>query len=60
MLNTTQFHDSDNRIFVPQGFVANTHFGKEKMNYLPVDYKQMQRYGANFQVIRVEIGRLGG
>ncbi len=60
MLNTTQFQDSDNRVFVPQGFVANTHFGKEKMNYLPVDYKQMQRYGANFQVIRVEIGKLGG
>ena len=60
MINITQFKDSDNRVFVPQGFVANTHFGKEKMNYLPVDYKQMQRYGANFQVIRVEIGRLGG
>jgi len=60
MLTVTQFQDSDNRVFIPQGFVANTHVGGEKINYLPIDYKQMQRYGANFQVIRVGLGKLGG
>ena len=60
MINITQFKDSDNRVFIPQGFVANTHVGGEKINYLPIDYKQMQRYGANFQVIRIGLGKLGG
>jgi len=60
MLNITQFHDSNNRVFIPQGFVANTHVSGKKLDYTPSDYQQMQRYGANFQVIRVGLGKLGG
>ena len=60
MLNTTQFHDSNNRVFIPQGFVANTHVSGKRLDYTPADYQQMQRYGANFQVIRVGLGKLGG
>jgi len=60
MLNITQFRDSDNRVYIPQGFVANTHVTGKKLYYTPADYKQMQRYGANFQVIRVGLGKLGG
>jgi len=60
MLSITQFHDSDNRVYIPQGFVANTHVAGKKLYYTPADYKQMQRYGANFQIIRVGLGKLGG
>jgi len=60
MLEITQFHDSNNRVFIPQGFVANTHVAGKKLLYTPTDYKQMQRYGANFQVIRIGLGKLGG
>lgn len=56
----TQFKDADGRIFLPQGFVANTHVRGERLDYLPSDYQQMARYGANMQVVRIGLGRLGG
>ena len=60
ILEMTQFRDRHNRTFIPQGYVVNTHVRGEKVEYSLADYQRMTRYGANFQVIRISLRRLGG
>jgi hypothetical protein len=52
--------DEQGRELVPGGFVAITEDRKGVIKYTPDDYRRMVRMGANFQVIRVSLGRLGG
>lgn len=52
--------DEQGRELVPGGFVAITEDGKGVIRYTPDDYRRMVRMGANFQVIRLSLGRLGG
>jgi len=53
-------HDEQSREIVPGGYVAITEDGKGTIQYTPDDYRRMVRMGANFQVIRTTLGRLGG
>ncbi len=53
-------HDAQGREIVPGGYVAITEDGKGTIHYTPDDYRRMVRMGANFQVIRTTLGRLGG
>jgi len=52
--------DEQGRELVPGGFVAITEDRKGIIRYTPDDYRRMVRMGANFQVIRLSLGRLGG
>ena len=52
--------DEHGRELVPAGFVAITEDRKGVIRYQPDDYHRMVRMGANFQVIRLSLGRLGG
>jgi hypothetical protein len=52
--------DEQGRELVPGGFVAITEDSKGVIRYTPDDYRRMVRMGANFQVIRLSLGRLGG
>jgi endoglycosylceramidase len=52
--------DEIGRELVPGGFVAITEDRKGVIRYTPEDYRRMVRMGANFQVIRLSLGRLGG
>ena len=52
--------DEQGREVVPGGYVTLTEDGKGDINYTPDDYRRMVRMGANFQVIRTTLGRLGG
>jgi hypothetical protein len=52
--------DKQGREIVPGGYVAITEDGKGTIHYTPDDYRRMVRMGANFQVIRTTLGRLGG
>lgn len=52
--------DEFGRELVPGGFVAITEDRKGVIRYNPDDYRRMGRMGANFQVIRLSLGRLGG
>jgi hypothetical protein len=52
--------DEQGRELVPSGFVAITEDSKGVIRYTPDDYRRMVRMGANFQVIRLSLGRLGG
>ncbi len=52
--------DERGRELVPGGFVAITEDRKGVIRYTPDDYRRMVRMGANFQVIRLSLGRLGG
>jgi len=52
--------DEQGREIVPGGYVAITEDGKGTIRYTPDDYRRMVRMGANFQVIRTTLGRLGG
>lgn len=52
--------DEKGRELVPGGFVAITEDRKGVIRYTPDDYRRMVRMGANFQVIRLSLGRLGG
>jgi hypothetical protein len=52
--------DEQGRELVPGGFVAITEDRKGVIRYTPDDYRRMVRMGANFQVIRLSLGRLGG
>jgi hypothetical protein len=52
--------DELGRELVPGGFVAITEDSKGAIRYTPDDYRRMVRMGANFQVIRLSLGRLGG
>jgi hypothetical protein len=53
-------HDAQGREIIPGGYVAITEDGKGAIHYTPDDYRRMVRMGANFQVIRTALGRLGG
>lgn len=59
-LEVSVFKDEFGRSYIPQGFVANTKSMNKPIYYDLEDYKRMARYGANYQVIRVGLGRLGG
>lgn len=52
--------DEKGRELVPGGYVAITEDGKGVIRYTADDYRRMARMGANFQVIRLSLGRLGG
>lgn len=52
--------DELGRELVPGGFVAITEDRKGVIRYTVDDYRRMVRMGANFQVIRISLGRLGG
>jgi endoglycosylceramidase len=52
--------DGQGRHVVPRGFVVNTEDSRGDIFYTPEDYYRMVRMGANFQVIRLKLGRLGG
>jgi hypothetical protein len=52
--------DEQGRELVPGGYVAITEDGKGVIRYTEDDYRRMARMGANFQVIRLSLGRLGG
>ena len=47
--------DEQGRQLVPGGYVV-----METVPYTPSDYQRMVRMGANFQVVRVPLGRIGG
>ncbi len=51
--------DEQGRHMVPRGFVANTNDHAGPVDFEPEDYLRMARLGANVQVIRLEMGRLG-
>lgn len=52
--------DEQGREIVPSGYVTITEDPKGTVRYDADDYRRMVRMGANFQVIRVTLGRLGG
>ena len=52
--------DEQGRELVPGGYVTITEDRKGVIRYTPDDYRRMVRMGANFQVIRLSLGRLGG
>lgn len=52
--------DEHGRELVPGGFVVITEDRKGVIRYSTEDYRRMVRMGANFQVIRLSLGRLGG
>lgn len=52
--------DEQGREIVPGGYVTITEDRKGTIQYVPDDYRRMVRMGANFQVIRTALGRLGG
>ena len=52
--------DEQGRELVPGGYVAITEDRKGVIRYTADDYRRMVRMGANFQVIRLSLGRLGG
>jgi len=58
---TVWFRDDDGRHFIPRGFVVVTEqSGVPTTDYSLDDYRRMLRLGANFQVIRLTLGPLGG
>ena len=52
--------DETGRELIPGGYVVITEDSKGTVRYVPDDYRRMVRMGANFQVIRTTLGRLGG
>jgi hypothetical protein len=52
--------DEQGREMVMGGYVALTEDNLGSIRYQPEDYRRMVRMGANFQVIRTTLGRLGG
>jgi hypothetical protein len=52
--------DEHGRELIPGGYVAITEDRKGVIRYTADDYRRMVRMGANFQVIRLSLGRLGG
>ena len=52
--------DEQGRHVIPRGFVINTEDSKGDIFYTPDDYHRMAKMGANFQVVRLKLGRLGG
>ena len=52
--------DEQGRHVIPRGFVINTDDSKGPIYYTTGDYHRMVKMGANFQVIRLRLGALGG
>jgi len=50
--------DEQGRHVIPRGFVMNTNMGDREVFFNEEDYVRLVRLGANFQVIRLELGRL--
>lgn len=50
--------DDDGRHIIPRGFVINTNDGSYDLSFNSDDYLRMVRLGANYQVIRLELGKL--
>ncbi len=54
------FRDEQGRHFIPNGFVAITGDNMGEIRFTPEEYHKMALAGANFQVIRLFLGKLGG
>ncbi len=54
------FQDEAGRHLIPRGFVVVTEQNGVPTEYTLDDYRRMVRLGANFQVIRLTLGPLGG
>ncbi|MCL5270464.1 MAG: cellulase family glycosylhydrolase [bacterium] len=52
--------DEQGRQMIPGGFVTITEDKQGAIIYTPADYRRMARMGANFQVVRLALGKLGG
>ena len=52
--------DEQGRHVIPRGFVVNTEDKQGNIYYSSNDYYRMVKMGANFQVIRLRLGALGG
>ena len=52
--------DEQGRHVIPRGFVINTEDSEGNIYYTSNDYHRMVTMGANFQVIRLRLGALGG
>ncbi len=50
--------DENGRHVIPRGFVVNTNDGAGELYYTSDDYLRMVRMGANYQVVRLELGKL--
>ncbi|MFY0606438.1 MAG: cellulase family glycosylhydrolase [Cyclobacteriaceae bacterium] len=50
--------DEHGRHVIPRGFVNNTNDAVGELYYTPEDYLRMVRMGANYQVVRLELGKL--
>ncbi len=59
-LATRVLLDEQGREIIPGGYVVITEDSKGTISYTPDDYRRMVRMGANVQVIRTTLGRLGG
>ncbi|RAV27809.1 hypothetical protein DN748_16905 [Sinomicrobium soli] len=53
------FEPGEGRQFIPRGFVMNTEDLLGTIRYTKKDYQRAARMGANFQVIRLDMARLG-
>lgn len=56
---TYQYQHPDGRQFVPRGFVLNTEDLHSSVHYIKEDFLRIARMGANYQVIRLDMARLG-
>ncbi|GGZ25327.1 hypothetical protein GCM10007049_17290 [Echinicola pacifica] len=54
----SEFRDEEGRQVIPRGFVVNTNDALGELFYTSSDYLRMVRMGANYQVIRLELGKL--
>ncbi len=54
------FQDESGSFFIPRGFVILTEGPNGPITYTQEDYYRMVKYGANYQVIRLALGKLGG
>ncbi|YCM45553.1 cellulase family glycosylhydrolase [Verrucomicrobiaceae bacterium 227] len=59
-LRARSIHDEHNREMAIAGYVVITEDRLGPVNYTSGDYQRMVRMGANVQVIRTALGRLGG
>ena len=50
--------DENGRHVIARGFVVNTNDGKHDLTFAADDYVRMVRLGTNFQVVRLELGKL--
>lgn len=58
--NSHRFYDASGRQFIPRGYVMNTEEGPRGYYYSANDYLRAARIGANFQIIRLNLGKIGG